>query len=86
MSETNGLSLRIQNDPLAISALLDDLVAQREQALAWNLKTFRVAQKHFGDDAYRVDSDGFAAWLDEQITALKASASSPLPPSLKAQS
>jgi hypothetical protein len=57
---------------LAIGEILHSHHQQMEQSHRWLLALFRVGKKHFGDDAYRVDSDGFAPWLSERIAALEA--------------
>ncbi len=64
----DSLSLSIQNDFLAISALLDDSRRQLEAFQVAHLDVIRIAKKHFGDDAARVDLAGFATWLDGEIT------------------
>lgn len=56
---------------------LEVQVVQIDAITSWQLDVMRVARKHFGDDAMRVDGPRFAAWLDEQISTMRESQAAP---------
>jgi hypothetical protein len=78
-----GLSLSIQQDPLAISALLDDVKRQADAATTALFNVMRALQPVLGDDVWRVDRDGLPALITEKLseTVARPPAS---PPALEA--
>ena len=65
------------DDFLGLVDQLEVQVVQIDTLTSWQLDVMRVARKHFGDDAMRVDGPRFAAWLDESISAMRESQEAP---------
>ena len=68
------------DDAFGLVDQLEVQVVQIDALTSWQLDVMRVARKHFGDDAMRVDGPRFAAWLDESISAMRESQEAPHTP------
>lgn len=67
----DGLSLNIQNDFLAISALMDDARRNEDRAMRLVADLRAVIQKHFGQVVAMHDTSRLAGRLDDEITEMK---------------
>ena len=74
MNKPDGLSLKIENDFLAISALLDDARANEERAMECFATLRAVVAKHFGQVVAMHDTDSLPQRLDEELVQMKARA------------
>lgn len=71
ISEGGGLTLRIENDFLAISSLIDQAHADTERIRKLYDGLRAIAGKHFGQVVAMYDSDSLPERLDQEISYLK---------------